>query len=140
MAEANAAAHLPALARSLWGYAWICVEIDRSLPGALIAIQEAIDLYQRLVEQSPQAFSDDLWSAHHTLADVLDGLGRADEAIELRRELDEAEIDDGLELKRDDVCLQGLPVASGPETTPVLVKGGIAIPRLRCLCRALEQG
>ncbi|MET8042221.1 tetratricopeptide repeat protein [Micromonospora sp. NPDC005215] len=91
LAEANPTAYLPDLAGSLWRYAWVCVTIDRNLPKALAAVHEAIVLYEGLAEQVPQRFGDDLWSAYRTLADVLNGLGRTDEAIDLRRQLDEAE-------------------------------------------------
>jgi len=90
LVEVNSAAFLPDLAMSLWAFASICVRVERNLPEALQAVAEAIDLYTALVEQLPQAFGGWLWSTYHTLADVLDRLGRTDEAAELRRQLDAA--------------------------------------------------
>ena len=87
LAEANPAAYLPDLARGLWGFAWVRAAGGLELPEALVAVQEAIALYQRLVEQIPDAFGRDLLSARYTLADVLDGLGRHDETAELRRQI-----------------------------------------------------
>jgi tetratricopeptide (TPR) repeat protein len=96
LAEANPAAYLPDLARGLWGFAWVRAAGGLDLPVALAAVQEAIALYQRLAEQIPDAFSRDLLSARYTLADVLDGLGRHDEAAELRRQIGgDAAPDDG---------------------------------------------
>jgi len=53
-------------------------------------------LYQRFVEETPEAFGNDLLSARYTLANILDGLGRHDEAAELRRQIGgDAAPDDG---------------------------------------------
>ncbi|MEU4217151.1 hypothetical protein [Actinoplanes sp. NPDC026623] len=56
---------------------------------ALEAVTEAVELYEPLVRQFPQMFAGQLFSAYRTLTDVLDGLGRAEEAAELRQQLDE---------------------------------------------------
>jgi hypothetical protein len=66
LAQANPAAYLPNLATSLWGYAWVCVNIDRDLSGALAAAQEAISLYTRLAERSPAVFAGHLVVACRT--------------------------------------------------------------------------
>ncbi|MFN2495602.1 MAG: tetratricopeptide repeat protein [Pseudonocardiaceae bacterium] len=96
LAETNPAAYLPNLARELWGFAWVRAAGGLDLPAALAAVQEAIALYQRPAEQIPDAFSRDLLSARYTLADVLDGLGRHDEAAELSRQIGgDAAPDDG---------------------------------------------
>jgi len=87
LAEANPAAYLPNLARGLWGFAWVRAAGGLELPEGLAAVEEAITLYQRLVEEIPEAFGRDLLSARTTLADVLDGLGREDEAADLRRQI-----------------------------------------------------
>ncbi|SCF32868.1 tetratricopeptide repeat protein [Micromonospora chaiyaphumensis] len=87
LARAYPAAHVPDLPMSLWVYAQICVMVQDNLPHALGAVTEAVGLYSRLAEQLPQAFGRQLLSACHTMADVLDGLGRIDEASELRRQL-----------------------------------------------------
>ncbi|WP_050777811.1 tetratricopeptide repeat protein [Micromonospora sp. ATCC 39149] len=90
LAEVNPDAYLPYLAMSLWAYAWVCVNVQANLPQALESVAEAIGLYQPLAQQLPQLFAGRLLAAYRTLADVLDGLGRADEATELRRQLAEA--------------------------------------------------
>jgi len=90
LAEANPVAHLPDLARSLWGHAWVRAAACRDFPAALTAIHEAIDIYQPLAQQVPQRFGRDLSSMYYTLAEVLAGLGRADEAAYIRRQLNEA--------------------------------------------------
>ena len=87
LAQANPAAHLPDLARGLWGLAGVRAIAGLELPEALAAAEEAIAIYQRLVEEIPEAFGGDLLSARYTLADVLDGLGRHDEAAEVRRQI-----------------------------------------------------
>ncbi|MEV6803021.1 hypothetical protein AB0M91_32455, partial [Micromonospora rifamycinica] len=53
-------------------------------------VTEAVTIYERLTEKLPAVFAERLFVAYHTLAAVLDGLGRTDEAAELRRQLDEA--------------------------------------------------
>jgi hypothetical protein len=88
LAEAEPAAYLPALAMALWGFAWVRTGDAAELSEALAAAREAIRIYEALVEELPDAFSSRLRSVRHTLADVLDGLGRTDEAAELRRQLD----------------------------------------------------
>ncbi|MFY1683635.1 tetratricopeptide repeat protein [Micromonospora sp. WMMD730] len=90
LAGANPAAFLPDLASSLWAYGWVCVNIQANFAEALEAVTEAVAIYERLTEQLPAAFVGQLFAAYQTLADVLDGLGRAVEAAELRRQLDEA--------------------------------------------------
>ncbi|WP_431886154.1 hypothetical protein [Micromonospora wenchangensis] len=56
---------------------------------ALEAVTE-VNIYERLTDQLPAVCARRLFAAYRTLADVLDGLGWADEAAELRRQLDEA--------------------------------------------------
>ncbi|SCG39625.1 hypothetical protein GA0070623_0570 [Micromonospora rifamycinica] len=90
LAEANPAAYLPDLAMSLWAYGWVCVNVKANFVEALEATTEAITIYGPLAEQLPAVFAERLFAAYRTLADVLDGLGRTDEAAELRRQLDEA--------------------------------------------------
>ncbi|MFJ8689577.1 tetratricopeptide repeat protein [Micromonospora wenchangensis] len=90
LAEASPDAYLPDLATSLSVYAWVCVNVQTNLPQALDSITEAINLYQPLIQQLPQRFGGQLLSAYRTLAAVLDGLGRGDEAADVRRQLDEA--------------------------------------------------
>jgi Tetratricopeptide repeat len=87
LAEANPAAHLPNLAMSLWAYGWVCVKVTANLPQALESVTEAIALYVPLAQRLPQMFAGRLFSAYQTLANVLDGLGRTQEAADLRRQL-----------------------------------------------------
>jgi tetratricopeptide (TPR) repeat protein len=93
LAEANPAAYLPELARGLWGFAWVRAAGGIELRKALSAVQEAIGMYQPLATRQPEVFGPDLWSTRHTLADVLDGLGRSGEAAALRRRLAAEPID-----------------------------------------------
>jgi hypothetical protein len=65
------------------------VKVSANLPHALESVTEATDLYLPLAQQFPQMFTGSLFSAYRTLADVLDGLGRIEEAADLRRRLDE---------------------------------------------------
>ncbi|WP_305070080.1 tetratricopeptide repeat protein [Micromonospora sp. HM134] len=90
LVQTNPDAHLPDLAASLWAYAWISVSVQTNLPQALDSITEAIALYQPLAQQLPQMFGGRLFSAYQTLGDVLDGLGRSEEATDLRKQLDQA--------------------------------------------------
>ena len=66
------------------------MNLNDNLPKALNTITEAIDLYKPLAERLPQRFTEPLFLAYRTLADVLDGHGRVDEADHLRQQLDEA--------------------------------------------------
>ncbi len=96
LVEVNPAPYLPDLARGLGGFAWVRATVGLELADALTAVQEAIVIYQRLAEEIPDAFGGDLLSARYTLADILDGLGRHDEAAELRRQIGgDAAPDDG---------------------------------------------
>jgi tetratricopeptide (TPR) repeat protein len=89
LAHTDPAAFRPNLATSLWAYARVCLDMDADLlPSAMSALQEAIDLYRQLSEQRPEAFRGELESAYQVLADVLDRLGRGDEASEIRQLLD----------------------------------------------------
>ncbi|MGC5664516.1 tetratricopeptide repeat protein [Micromonospora sp. WMMD723] len=90
LAKTDREAYLSDLAGSLWAHSSICMNGRMHLPQALESVTEAIDLYQPLAQQLPQMFGGQLISALRTLAEVLDGLGRGDEAADLRRQLDEA--------------------------------------------------
>ncbi|MEU5671923.1 tetratricopeptide repeat protein [Micromonospora sp. NPDC047753] len=87
LAQTNQAAHLPGLAQTLWAHARVCLMTSQNLRTALTHIDDAIGIYQRLATRLPASFDHPLWSACHTRADVLDALGRHDEASELRRNL-----------------------------------------------------
>jgi hypothetical protein len=73
---------------SLWAFELVRVKVNLRLLHALTAAQEAIKLYEPLAEQLPQQFVRYLLSAYRTLADVLDGLNRSDEAEAIRRRLE----------------------------------------------------
>jgi tetratricopeptide (TPR) repeat protein len=88
LARVNPAAFEADLARGLWGFAWVRVAGQIELPQALTAAEESVTRYDELVQQLPQAFTDDLNSALGTLADVLEGLDRTEEAAEVRRRID----------------------------------------------------
>ncbi|WP_431913276.1 tetratricopeptide repeat protein [Micromonospora carbonacea] len=90
LAEANPDAHLPNLAMSLLAYGSVCVNVKTNFAEALEKVTEAIGLYGALAGQWPEVFAGLLFAAYRTLADILDGLGRAEEAAELRRQLDQA--------------------------------------------------
>ncbi|MEV4847449.1 tetratricopeptide repeat protein [Micromonospora matsumotoense] len=90
LVEANPAVYLPDFAASSLAYGRVCVNMQANFAEALEAVTEAGTIYKRLTEQLPAVFAERLFAAYQTLADVLDGLGRADEAAELRRQLDEA--------------------------------------------------
>ncbi|MDG4834798.1 tetratricopeptide repeat protein [Solwaraspora sp. WMMD1047] len=87
LAKVSPDAYLPDLAMSLWAYGWVCVNAKTNYAEALESITEAISLYEPLVRQLPQMFAGQMFSAYRTLADVLDGLGRTEEATELRQQL-----------------------------------------------------
>ncbi|MGH3570134.1 MAG: tetratricopeptide repeat protein, partial [Pseudonocardia sp.] len=88
LAATNPAAFEPDLARGLWTFAWVRAAADTDLDAALPAAEQSAAIYERLHQRRPQAFGDDLRGALSTLADVLDGLGRAAEAAKARRRID----------------------------------------------------
>jgi len=55
---------------------------------ALTAATESVERYEKLHQQIPMAYASDLAGALGTLADVLDGLGRGDEATAVRARRD----------------------------------------------------
>ena len=87
LAEAEPAAYLPALAMGLWAFGWVRAAGGQELDAALCAAEEATAIYESLAHDLPQAFAGLLRTASLTRADVLDGLGRTNEAEELRRQL-----------------------------------------------------
>jgi tetratricopeptide (TPR) repeat protein len=90
LAAANPEAHQPGLAAALATFAWVCANLNTDLTEALEAITESISDYQNLALDLPQRYGERLFAAYQTAADVLDGLGRTGEAVEVRRQLDEA--------------------------------------------------
>ncbi|MGH3769116.1 MAG: tetratricopeptide repeat protein, partial [Pseudonocardiaceae bacterium] len=88
LAQTNPAAYEPDLARGLWSFAWVRVAGQTELPQALTAAEESVVLYDGLAQRRPQAYTNDLRGARTTLADVLDGLDRGDEATEVRHRIE----------------------------------------------------
>ncbi|MGH4015162.1 MAG: hypothetical protein ACRDSL_14820 [Pseudonocardiaceae bacterium] len=84
----NPAAFEPDLARGLWAFAWVRAAGPMELPEALNAAEESVAIYERLVEQLPQTFTNDLRGALASLADVFDALGRSDEATHVHDRID----------------------------------------------------
>lgn len=87
LAYSDPAAHESMLARALGSYALVRAKSHDQLEAALAAAQEAIAIYFRLYERMPVAFARHLGEAYGVAADVLEGLGRTDEAAEIRRYL-----------------------------------------------------
>ncbi|WBB99575.1 tetratricopeptide repeat protein [Solwaraspora sp. WMMA2080] len=88
LAQANPAAYEPNLAMSLWTEAWVRTANQYELPEALKAATESVGRYEKLFQQIPMAYARELSGALETLADVLDGLGRGDEATAVRARRD----------------------------------------------------
>jgi tetratricopeptide (TPR) repeat protein len=83
-ANANPAAFEPKLARHLVHLARLRVTGDIELPQALQAAREAVTIYELLAQRLSQKFAADLYDANGTLADVLDVLGRIEDARQIR--------------------------------------------------------
>ncbi|HEU0087848.1 MAG TPA: tetratricopeptide repeat protein [Pseudonocardiaceae bacterium] len=88
LAGVNPAAFEPDLARGLWSFAWVRAASQVELPEALNAAEESVARYESLAERLPQAFTSDLRGALASLVDVLDALGRSDEAAHVRARID----------------------------------------------------
>ncbi|WFE20287.1 tetratricopeptide repeat-containing protein [Solwaraspora sp. WMMD937] len=88
LATVNPAAYEPDLAMSLGASAWVRVAHQYKLPEAFKAMTESVERYEKLFRQIPMAYVGDLVRALGTLADVLDGLGRGDEATAVRARRD----------------------------------------------------
>lgn len=80
LAQADPVAFELDLARSLWTFALQTEPVE-----ALGSIRESVAVYRRLATQIRGAFNSDLGASLGTAADVLDGLGRQEDAISLRR-------------------------------------------------------
>ncbi|MGH3907241.1 MAG: tetratricopeptide repeat protein [Pseudonocardiaceae bacterium] len=89
LVQTNPTTHEPGLARGLWVFAQVRVANQVELPEAAKAAQESVASYERLTEQLPLAFSNDLHDALATLAEVLDRLGRDEEADRVRERIDQ---------------------------------------------------
>jgi tetratricopeptide (TPR) repeat protein len=86
LAQANPAAYFPDLATSLWTVGLVCAAHGVRLAEGLVAVQEAVAILEPLAARLPAAFLDDLNAMRATMADLLDGLGRTDEAEQVRRQ------------------------------------------------------
>ncbi|MGW1073497.1 tetratricopeptide repeat protein, partial [Streptomyces sp. NPDC002537] len=68
-----------------------CAGVDedegRVLPGTLPAAQEAVELFDRLATEHPAEFTDLLRAALKLLANILELLGRIEEAEQVHRRL-----------------------------------------------------
>ncbi len=84
LAEIDPERYRPGVGAALWAYAWVCVTLRANLPGALQSVNEAISIFTGLAERTPEVFTEPLFRAYRTLADVLDGLGHTDQAAEIR--------------------------------------------------------
>ncbi|MGW7385442.1 tetratricopeptide repeat protein [Streptomyces sp. NPDC054794] len=78
------AAYEPHLARSLGMFAGVRVELRRDLPAALEAAQEAVEIYRRLAQGEPVAYDTELHTVLNVQADILNQLGRTEEAAHIR--------------------------------------------------------
>ncbi|MGH4010806.1 MAG: tetratricopeptide repeat protein [Pseudonocardiaceae bacterium] len=89
LAGVNPAAFEPHLARGLWSFAWVRAAGQVELPQALAAAEESVGIYEALYRRLPQAFAGDLRGALTTAADVLDGLGRIEDATKVRNRIED---------------------------------------------------
>jgi tetratricopeptide (TPR) repeat protein len=83
----NPAAFESHLARGLWGFGRVRAAVRLELPEALAAVQEAVTIYHRLARLSPVPFSHEIHEVKDTLADVLEELGRSQDAAAIRLEI-----------------------------------------------------
>ncbi|MEU7822772.1 hypothetical protein [Catellatospora sp. NPDC049133] len=74
----NRAAHLAALAHSLWAAASLRLAQGADLAAGLALVDEAVRLYEGLAEADPQAFADSLRSAGTTRDGISAALGRVE--------------------------------------------------------------
>jgi hypothetical protein len=70
------------------GYARVRTGTGEHLAAAHTAAREAVEKYRHLHSAHPAAFASDLAGASTTLADILDAIGRHNEANELRQQVD----------------------------------------------------
>ncbi|MFJ1610436.1 tetratricopeptide repeat protein [Streptomyces sp. NPDC088253] len=84
LAQTNPAAYEPNLARSLGAFARVRVEGGRDLLAALKAAQESVEIFRRLALAMPLAYDDHVRVVLGIQADILDQLGRTEEATRIR--------------------------------------------------------
>jgi tetratricopeptide (TPR) repeat protein len=88
-ANTNPAASEPNLARGLWMFALARAAAQVELSQALTAANESVTIYEHLAQRQPEAFASALQGALATLGDVLNGLGRSNEATDIRHRIDQ---------------------------------------------------
>ncbi|WP_203351777.1 tetratricopeptide repeat protein [Streptomyces sp. Sge12] len=79
----NPTAYEPDLATSLTVWAWL-LSTQQNLSRALRATSEAVEIYRKLVALVPSRFTQPLRAVLSLQADVLDGLGRIQDAQTIR--------------------------------------------------------
>ncbi|MGH3673535.1 MAG: tetratricopeptide repeat protein, partial [Pseudonocardiaceae bacterium] len=84
LAHTDSTAFRPMLAQVLRAAAAVRAVAKVELPQALDAAEQSTAIYEDLAAVHPAAFTDDLIDVLHTVADVLDGLGRSQEAAQTR--------------------------------------------------------
>lgn len=81
----------PHLAGALWGYGFVSVKAGKPSAYALAVVEEAIAIYDTAARRSRRAFNQlyggELAAACLVRADLLEALGRIEEAAKLRRKL-----------------------------------------------------
>ncbi|MGW7460115.1 tetratricopeptide repeat protein [Streptomyces sp. NPDC054797] len=85
--ESNASdpgSHLPELARAQWSYAFVRSVLDTDLDDGLVVAARAVLVFRDLAERDPQAYAADLLGGYALLADLLERLGRGEEAADVR--------------------------------------------------------
>ncbi|GGT73797.1 hypothetical protein GCM10010207_84290 [Streptomyces atratus] len=88
LTEDGSPTYRPELARSLWWSAMIREDVKRQLPDALEIVGASITIYEQLCEAEPEAFAPKLRTAYLVAANILDSLGRTQEAAGLRHSLE----------------------------------------------------
>lgn len=74
----------PELAKALRQHAHVRMVAERELESAFPTATEAASIYQELAAADPSRFNHELYLAYDILAGVLDGLGRRDDAAQMR--------------------------------------------------------
>ncbi|MFF8267857.1 tetratricopeptide repeat protein [Streptomyces sp. NPDC016562] len=78
------ASHLPELGRAQWAYAFVRSVLDTDLDDGLVVAARAVLVFRDLAERNPQTYAADLLGAYALVADLLERLGRGEEAAEVR--------------------------------------------------------
>lgn len=84
LAHTNPIAFRPMLAQALRAAATVRAVAEVELPQALDAAEQSAAIYQDLAATHPAAFADDLIDALHIVADILDDLGKGEEAAQTK--------------------------------------------------------